>query len=86
MDRISFQEAMERRIQTALSELLDRIDQSDSQRITDGMEVIEGLVQEGRSNLHPQLIHFLERHSYAKALDYLGGGPGQQTDRETPET
>jgi hypothetical protein len=27
----------------------------------------------GRGTLHPQLVHFLENRSYAKALMFLGG-------------
>jgi hypothetical protein len=34
------------------------------------------LVGEGRGSLHPQLVHFLERRSYPKALLFLGGESG----------
>jgi hypothetical protein len=30
-------------------------------------------VNEGRQDLHPQLVHFLEKRSYPKALLFLGG-------------
>lgn len=37
------------------------------------MARLDSLVAEKRDKLHPQLVHFLERRSYAKALMYLGG-------------
>jgi hypothetical protein len=30
-------------------------------------------LERGRPGLHPQLAHFLENRSYAKALMFLGG-------------
>jgi hypothetical protein len=38
-----------------------------------GMERLDRLVAESRGTLDPRLAHFLERRSYAKALDFLGG-------------
>ncbi|HZZ20842.1 MAG TPA: hypothetical protein VFE25_15820 [Opitutaceae bacterium] len=37
------------------------------------MAELDAFVQEGRGKLHPQLVHFLERRSYPKALMFLGG-------------
>jgi len=34
---------------------------------------LDDFVGRGRVGLHPQLVHFLERRSYAKALMFLGG-------------
>ena len=62
---------MEAEIKEALIEILDGIKQSDTQRVSDGMVRIETCLQSARTRLHPQLIHFLERRSYAKALLFL---------------
>jgi hypothetical protein len=34
---------------------------------------LDELLAQGRSTLHPQLVHFLEGRSYAKAVQFLGG-------------
>ncbi|HXN35680.1 MAG TPA: hypothetical protein VN877_05885 [Opitutaceae bacterium] len=34
---------------------------------------LDGYLGEARRALHPQLVHFLERRSYPKALMFLGG-------------
>lgn len=70
---------METEIKTALNALLAAIGSGDGPGITAGMETLDGLLARGRGALHPQLTHFLERRSYAKALAFLGGdGPGGQ--------
>jgi hypothetical protein len=63
----------EAEIKTAVIALLDGIKRSDSDAIAGGMDRIEALLAAGRAGLHPQLVHFLERRSYAKALMFLGG-------------
>ena len=65
--------AMESEIKEALTEILEGIEQSDTQRVSKGMVSIESCLQAARSELHPQLVHFLERRSYAKALEFVGG-------------
>jgi len=67
---------MEAEIKEALIGILDGIKQSDTQRVSDGMVRIETCLQSARTRLHPQLIHFLERRSYAKALEFIGGSEG----------
>jgi hypothetical protein len=37
------------------------------------MARLDEALERGRAGLHPQLVHFLERRSYAKALMFLGG-------------
>jgi hypothetical protein len=37
------------------------------------MSRIDFFLARGRAGLHPQLVHFLENRSYAKALMFLGG-------------
>lgn len=85
---------MEAQIKPVLSALLVAINAADGPAITAGLTRLDGLLAATpRGALHPQLAHFLERRSYAKALAWLdGGGPGDQTPpggcggRETPTT
>jgi len=49
------------------------IRRSDGEAIQREMGRLEGYLEEGRATLHPQLVHFLERRSYPKALQFLGG-------------
>jgi len=64
---------MESQIKGSLIALLAGIKRSDGKTVADEMGRLEGFLRDGRSELHPQLIHFLERRSYAKALMFLGG-------------
>ena len=64
---------METQIKTALDALLGAIKVADGQRIADEMLKLDGFLDQGRGRLHPQLVHFLENRSYAKALMFLGG-------------
>ena len=64
---------MEPEIKKSLNSLLDAIKRSDGPRISGEMGRLEELLARGRAGLHPQLVHFLERRSYAKALMFLGG-------------
>jgi len=65
--------AMEDRIKESLISLLDGIKRADGARISEGMARLDSLLDSGRGTLHPQLVHFLERRSYPKALQFLGG-------------
>jgi hypothetical protein len=60
-------------LKAALVQLLDGIRRSEGPAITAGIDRIEALTAGARAELHPQLLHFLERRSYAKALLFLGG-------------
>jgi hypothetical protein len=64
---------MEAQIKESLNSLLDGIKRSDGTRVAHEMARLETLLAEGRAGLHPQLAHFLERRSYAKALLFLRG-------------
>jgi hypothetical protein len=64
---------MEAQIKESLNSLLDGIKRSDGPRVSLEMGRLETLLGQGRAALHPQLVHFLERRSYAKALLFLGG-------------
>lgn len=64
---------MEEQIKGSLIALLDAIKRADGQTVADAMARLDDLLSQGRAGLHPQLIHFLENRSYAKALMFLGG-------------
>jgi hypothetical protein len=64
---------MEARIKESLIALMDGIRRADGQVIETRMAALDECLSEGRGTLHPQLIHFLERRSYPKALMFLGG-------------
>jgi hypothetical protein len=64
---------MEARIKESLSALMDGIKRADGSVIATRMAQLDAYLEEGRKTLHPQLVHFLERRSYPKALMFLGG-------------
>jgi len=64
---------METQIKEALVALLAAIRASDGQVIAGEMAKLDDHLAAGRAGLHPQLVHFLENRSYAKALMFLGG-------------
>lgn len=64
---------METQIKESLMLLLDGIKRSDGQVIAEQMAWLDSTLEQGQGALHPQLVHFLGRRSYAKALMFLGG-------------
>jgi hypothetical protein len=64
---------METQIKDSLIALLAGIKAADGQTIADEMTKLDDYLLRGRAGLHPQLVHFLENRSYAKALMFLGG-------------
>ena len=68
---------METQIKSSVVALMAAIKAGDSSIVADEMARLDEFAAQGRSSLHPQLLHFLERRSYAKALMFLGG----ETDR-----
>jgi len=64
---------METQIKDSLNALLAAIKVNDGQRVADEMTRLDDFLAQGRPGLHPQLVHFLENRSYAKALMFLGG-------------
>ena len=64
---------METEIKAALINLLDAIKSSNGKIIASEMTKLDEFLEAGRATLHPQLVHFLERRSYAKAVMFLGG-------------
>lgn len=64
---------IESTIKTSLTNLLEGIAQSDGGVIAAEMARLDEILDQVRRDLHPQLVHFLERRSYAKAVMFLGG-------------
>jgi hypothetical protein len=64
---------METQIKESLIALLAGIKAADGAVIAREMARLDDFVVAGRETLHPQLVHFLERRSYAKAEMFLGG-------------
>jgi hypothetical protein len=64
---------MESQIKASLTSLLAAIKAADGQTVADEMAKLDDFVARGRAGLHPQLAHFLQNRSYAKALMFLGG-------------
>jgi len=64
---------MESQIKVALISLLEAIKRSDGPVIAAEMARLDTFLDQGRGSLHPQLVHFMENRSYAKALMFLGG-------------
>jgi hypothetical protein len=64
---------MEARIKESLIALMGAIKSADGEAVSARMAELDALAAEGHERLHPQLVHFLERRSYPKALMFLGG-------------
>ena len=60
-------------IRSSLQALLGAIKASNAAVVAQEMARLEAITAREGANLHPQLAHFLERRSYAKALMFLGG-------------
>jgi hypothetical protein len=64
---------VETQIKESLISLLAGIKAADGQVIAAEMVRLDDFLERGRMTLHPQLVHFLQNRSYAKALMFLGG-------------
>jgi len=64
---------MEIQIKAAIVGLLAAIKVGDGQSVAEEMARLDDFLAHGRLALHPQLVHFMENRSYAKALMFLGG-------------
>lgn len=64
---------METEIKTSLNSLLAAIKTADGQTVAKEMARLDDFLVAGRATLHPQLAHFLQNRSYAKAVMFLGG-------------
>jgi len=66
----------EAKIKAALIRFTAGIKNSDGTAISAALTEVEQLLAAHRAEIHPQLVHFLEGRSYAKALAWLGGDSG----------
>jgi hypothetical protein len=64
---------METQIKLVITKMLAAIKSGDGQTVAEAMAELDGCLEQERTTLHPQLVHFLENRSYAKALMFLGG-------------
>ena len=64
---------METEIKATLLSLLDGIKAANAKIIVSEMARLDAFLESGCGLLHPQLVHFLENRSYAKAVIFLGG-------------
>lgn len=56
-----------------LNRLMTASKDGDGAGINAAMGAVDSVLEANRAELHPQLAHFLEQRSYAKALLFLGG-------------
>ena len=63
-------------IRQALETFDSAVKNADGAGISASLTRLEELLATHRAELHPQLVHFLEGRSYAKALLWLGGESG----------
>lgn len=74
----------ESKIKAALIRFNDAIKNSDGAALSAALNEVESLLKAHRAELHPQLVHFLEGRSYAKALAWLGAGDELAAKPSTP--
>lgn len=60
-------------IKRSLEALLAAIAAGNGQVIAEEMVKLDDYLERGRAGLHPQLAHFLQNRSYAKARMFLAG-------------
>ncbi len=61
-------------VQGALIDLVSGMKHPDTHKLLQSMERLDALLAAHREELDPRVAHFLERRSYAKALEFLAGG------------
>jgi len=64
---------MEREIKQSVTALLAAIKAADGAGVATEMARLDEILARSGDALHPQLAHFLQNRSYAKALMFLGG-------------
>ncbi len=65
---------IEAKIKAALIRFNEAIKNADGAALSSALNEVEALLAAHRGELHPQLQHFLDGRSYAKALAWLGAG------------
>ncbi|MEM9160855.1 MAG: hypothetical protein AAGB46_17530 [Verrucomicrobiota bacterium] len=61
------------KLKDALIQLEESISAANADGITSALQTLDETVKSNRADLDPQLIHYLERRSYQKALMHLNG-------------
>lgn len=64
---------VEEELKSALRGMLSAIDRSEGQDISDSLSTIDGILRNRKNELDAQLVHYLSRRSYEKALRHLEG-------------
>ncbi len=64
----------EDKIKAALIRFNAAITNSDGSALSTALNEVEALLASSRAELDPQLVHYLDGRSYAKALAWLGAG------------
>ncbi len=64
---------IETKVKDALIRFNAGITAADGAAVSAALNEVESLLNAHRGEMHPQLTHFLEGRSYAKALLWLGG-------------
>jgi hypothetical protein len=64
---------MDAKIHGELVPLLQAVLKPGSATLVEDLTRLDAALERVRADLHPQLVHFLERRSYAKALMFLTG-------------
>ncbi len=67
---------IEEKLKEMLVSLQQGIRTSDSEAILEGLGTLDKLLEAHRGELDPQLVHYLSRRSYEKALMHLEGKDG----------
>ncbi len=75
---------VETEIKGALIRFNEAIKNSDGNALSDALSQVEALLAAHRDHLHPQLRHYLEGRSYAKATAWLGAGSEWNTPAGSP--
>lgn len=65
---------IEAKIKAALIRFNAAITNSDGPGLSAALNEVEALLASNRAALDPQLVHFLDGRSYAKAMAWLGAG------------
>ncbi len=64
---------MQNEIKATLVRLVERPREGSGDQLLTDIRALDSLLSENRSRLDARLVHFLERRSYAKALEYMHG-------------
>lgn len=67
---------IEAQLREALTSMQKGIKESDAKAISTSLNSLDTLLKSHRSELDPQLAHYLSRRSYEKALMHLEGQTG----------